>query len=74
VTTTHQSQEADLLPTNQLHLGGDLETSSGSLGLLLRDTIVVAFGFLLFIGLNNKVIFFGARGRWRGGLASVLRQ
>jgi hypothetical protein len=61
VTAAHQSQEADLLPTNQLRFGGDLKTGSDTLGLLWCDTIVAAFGVLLLFSFGNKIIFFGAR-------------
>jgi hypothetical protein len=44
MAAAHQSQEADLFPTNQLCLGGDLKTGSSSLGILWRHTVVLLSG------------------------------
>jgi hypothetical protein len=45
---SHQYQEADLLPTNQLRLGRDLKAGSSSLRVLWCYTVVAAFGVLLY--------------------------
>jgi hypothetical protein len=44
MAAAHQSQEADLFPTNQLCLGGDLKMGSGSSRILWCHTVVLLSG------------------------------
>jgi hypothetical protein len=53
VSATCQAQETNLLPTDQLGFGGNLEADSGGSGLLRCHPIAAALGLFLFTFLGG---------------------
>jgi hypothetical protein len=53
VSAACQAQEANLLPTDQLGFGGNLEADSGGSGLLRCHPIAAALGLFFFIFLGG---------------------
>jgi hypothetical protein len=65
VPATCQAQETNLLSTDQLGFGGDLEANNSGTGLLRCHPITAALGlffFFFFLGGGDEIVFFDSRG------------